>query len=278
MLTPRQKISPVVVFAFATAAIAACSGKTEEQADAGAVAPYTVENVCDRMPALVCEARKSCCTMGHGAFNQAACEATQKGECLKNTAEVTASTMKFDGAKVDTCLAKIKPFMDECRLEFSKLVSYFEVLDECRVFEGTRAVGESCERPTQCAPPAGANAFPSCFGGRCGGGRILSEGDACTLDIREGRICANGLYCRGDGGKYTCAKATSEGGACGSGGNFVELSCGAGYYCARDTNTCTRSKDGASACTSLLECKSAVCNFGTCTTPGPVVPSEMCGI
>jgi hypothetical protein len=269
-----------VVFGWVSVTIAACSGKTDEQADAGAAVTYTVANVCDKMPALVCEARKSCCTTAQGNFNQAACEATQKAECLKNTAEVAAGTMKFDGTTVDSCIAKAKPFLDECRLEFSRLVSYFEILDDCRVFAGTRAPGETCERPMQCAPPAGTNAFPSCFGGRCGGGRVLSEGEACALDIRQGVICANGLYCKGTGdtGSYACAKATPEGGACGGGGSFVELACGAGYYCSRDTSTCTRSRDGGSPCTSLLECKSGLCNFGTCTTPGPVVQGEMCGV
>ena len=259
--------------------IVACSGKTDTDPtkDGGASNTYTVQNVCDKMPTAICEARKNCCTTGRGGFNQASCEATQKGECLKNTAEVTAGTMKFDGTKVDSCIVKLKPFLDECRLEFSRLVSYFEVLDDCRVFEGSRAAGASCERASQCAAPAGTNAFPSCIGGRCLGGRVLSENETCSLDIRSGLICANGLYCKNDNGKATCVKATAEGGAC-NGASFVELSCGAGYYCARDTNKCARSKDGNGQCSGLLDCKSLGCNFGTCTTPEPVVASDACGI
>ncbi len=263
---------------FGVAAIVACSGKTEgDAADAATSYSYTVQNVCDKMPIDICAARKNCCTTGRGGFNQASCEATQKGDCLKNTAEVTAGTMKFDGTKVDSCIAKLKPFMDECRLEFSRLVSYWEVSDDCRIFEGSRAAGTTCERSAQCAPPAGANSFPSCIGGRCAGGRVLAENDTCSLDIRSGLICGNGLYCKNDNGKTTCVKATTEGGTC-NGSSFVELSCGLGYYCPRDTNKCARAKDAGSRCTSLLECKSAICNAGTCTTPEPVVATDACGI
>lgn len=246
--------------------------------DGGTTGPtYTVDNVCAQTLPKVCAARKSCCEKAAFPYDAAGCEANEKTDCDKNVAEVKVGTMTFDGSKVDPCLAKLQPLLDKCYLSFTEISSFIADLKVCQVFVGKVAVGGTCDRDAQCAPPAGANEQVACTSGKCVLTKLLAEGAACKLESGVTEYCASGTFCDADFTKMpyvgTCKKALAVGEAC----DTKPFGCGLGNNCDMATKKCTAGKAEGAACANDIECASLSCGTAkTCTKGDPMVDAKQC--
>lgn len=232
--------------------------------DAAPPEGYTLENVCDRMPAALCAQRKPCCE-SNLAYDQADCEAAERASCEANVVEVKAATMTFAPDKIDACLTAQQPYLDACETSAAELFDIIQKVRACsEIFVGERAEGEACERNAQCAP-AGSSDAAGCFEGVCSVARFLSEGTECTLGA-PATFCEYRLYCDADlQGEPplvgVCKPVSDIGESC----EASSLVCGSQSYCEPATQQCTELKEGGEACALANECHSFDCQAdGTC--------------
>jgi hypothetical protein len=240
--------------------------------------PYTIDDVCDRLPSKICAQRKSCCTKG-GSFNEAGCVAFETSNCQKNVADVKAGKMTFAPDSIGACMAAIEPWASQCFLSSDDLFAYAEASNACRkVFVGQVAKDGACDRSEQCALPTSPKESSFCeFDGKCALVRYIPEGTACDLGAANGELCDQGLYCDVEPQQTlgTCKKVTAVGAACDA-QSVANLECGLDAYCDMASAKCTASKNGGEACASPLECRSFVCEANKCTNAGPIFDSLLC--
>ncbi|UQA56231.1 hypothetical protein [Polyangium aurulentum] len=254
------------------ASLPGCSSDPEPEG------PYTLENVCDRLPAKICAQRSSCCTKG-GSFDESGCVAFEKSNCQKNVADVEAGKMTFDGESIQGCLDAIAPWASQCFLSSDDLFSYGEASNVCRkVFAGEVAKDGACDRSEQCALPTDPKESSFCeFDGKCALVRYVPEGTACDPFAGNGELCDRGLYCDAEPQQMlgACKRVTAVGAACDaqSAGN---LECGLDAYCDTASAKCTASKGAGEACASSLECRSFGCEMDKCTNPGAIFDIRLC--
>jgi hypothetical protein len=266
------------------------SGVMDPASDAGSDAtpgdaPYTLDNVCDRLPPIECDLRKSCC----GAdFDQAGCVAHARATCEKNVAEARAGSETFHPDRIPGCIEQYHAVFASCTLTFDLLQKYARDIGSCEAFTGQGAVGTTCERTAQCQPGSNANELGGCDDDtkKCKITKILAEGATCSLEDGLTGICDDGLYCDVDFKKQpatgVCKKKTSLGVACDKSKKPVPLECGLGNYCPEDAPLCTAGKAGGAACTSDVECATVKCEkpdagaTGTCKTQQPLSKPAEC--
>ncbi len=126
-------------------------------------------------------------------------------------AAVDAKRIKYDGAKVEDCLADLgQRSCDELLLREPDACSH--------VLEGTLAEGEDCSQSEECAGLTYCNFASSCPG-TCTA--LETTGGACKRDSQ----CASGLVCS----EMTerCVTPAGAGDACGG----AEPACAPGYFC-----------------------------------------------
>lgn len=233
---------------------------------------YTLDNVCAKLPVATCEERKECCEKGSG-FDQAGCEARERTECEANVAEVKAGTMTFHPENIAPCFAMLEPYGEQCFLTLSDLYTFLEEFKICHIFTDQRALGETCERRSQCATSEVEDEAIGCNEGTCSVVRFLAEGAACSVTSQDS-FCTGGLYCDADAETMegTCEKAAAVGDDCSSN----PLVCGLDSYCDPTAGLCTAPKAGGDACTSHIECQSFVCDAATSQcNPIRILSSEL---
>lgn len=297
----------VVVLAAATIAAlgvaVACGGSSSSSVlapppDAGAdgvsgeasaaAEPYTLDNVCARIPPIACEIRKPCCTEGPG-FDEAGCLAHAKAECEKDVAEVRAGRETFHPERIEGCIPKFRKIFESCDLTFDLLQVAANDLAACQTFEGQVPTGGACERTAQCAPATGGSEVAGCDDDtkKCKTTKVLAEGAECSFADGFPGICGEGLYCDIDFERETsvltgvCKKKTALGVACDADQKPFNLECGLGNYCEPDAGTCTVGRAGGAACTEGFECNSVVCEkgggkAGTCKAVTPLAKAADC--
>lgn len=253
---------------------------------AGGEAPYTLDDVCERTPPLICETRKSCCESGPG-FDEAACLAHAKAECEKDVAEVRAGRAAFHPERIPECLRKYRAVLQSCTLTFELLQKHARDIASCEAITGQLDEGEACERTSQCKPATGEGEIVGCDDDtkKCKITRIVPEGAPCTIGPGLPNLCDEGLYCDADLSSQpftgVCKKKTSLGVACDKDEPFA-LECGLGNYCDKATGVCTVGKAGGAPCATDLECASVTCEkpdggaSGTCKPLRRIVKDEEC--
>jgi hypothetical protein len=261
----------------------------EAAADTGST-PYTLDDVCDRTAPLVCGIRKDCCA-ATGGFDETGCEAHSKAECQKDVTEARAGRETFHPDRIDACIPKLTSLLSgSCYVTFDLILKFSEEYKDCRIFEGSLAEAASCERDSQCKPPANPNDIVGCDDKTkvCHTTHLAAENDPCTIADGLPTICGRGLYCDANFAlptpSGTCKKATAIGDAC-STSKTPNLECGFGNYCEKATGKCTAGKPANASCTSDLECQTISCRGpdggvvdggGACTAPGALVKPEEC--
>lgn len=252
--------------------------------DGGTGAAYTLDNVCDRTAPLLCNLRKSCCEKSHG-YDEAACLARAKADCLTDVADTRAGRMTFHPELIDGCIAKFERIFDACFETVDLLLQAADIAD-CRIFRGQLDEGARCERDSQCksGPPG---AFVDCNEERqsCTYTRFFQDGEACRYGDGAGGFCAKGLYCDaplgGSTAPGTCKKATPVGSNCDT-IKIISTECGLGAYCDKGSGKCTAAKDEGATCESAFECKSLQCESSSgsgrrCQKADPIVSEIECG-
>jgi hypothetical protein len=249
-------------------------------------APYTLDDVCDRIAPLVCEIRKPCCAGGPG-YDESACQQNARSDCAKDVAAVRAGTETFHPDRIPVCIPILERiYAATCAPTIEELISHLREIRDCQVFTGSGLDGTACARDSQCKPGDDATGFG--FTGcdndthACKTTTILPEGAACQITANLKALCDDGLYCDAsttDAGVLagTCKKKTPLLGHC-----STLLECGLGNYCAKATGLCTAGKSGGASCTDGLECAALTCTAKadagpkTCTAVNSLVKPEQC--
>jgi hypothetical protein len=252
--------------------------------DTGGTTPeakYTLDNVCEKLPAMLCAAHEPCCTQGAG-YDEAACTTFEVGQCEKNVADVAAGVMTFNGDSIDACIAALAPYSQKCFLDLTDYLDVPVDLAPCsKVFAGTLGEGATCDRNAQCGSSIEMKEISTCDEGtlKCSVTRIVGSGAKCDVNTDPKLIkavCDEGLYCDFDilTQSGNCAAASPLGAACNP--SPINLSCGLGAYCDSTTKVCTESKAEGAACGGALECKSIKCEASLCVRSDPLFSGEEC--
>jgi hypothetical protein len=194
----------------------------EAQPDAGAACPvdppgeandgepWSLENVCDRWPALICRTLEACCGRSRTLFEKfrCNCETAHRELCEKNTLGVRQGRLRFHPDRIEACLG----FVDR-RCTTLIVDSVEDRLMACSpIFEGDQPQGAPCERDGDCEQPpedvgtAWCRTAASTSELVCTHLELRREGEPCTswlsTVINLGfppetiGICVRGLYCR----------------------------------------------------------------------------------
>lgn len=258
------------------------SGSSSGEVDAGPT--YTLDNVCDKTAPIICDLRKKCCAAD---YDEAGCISHQKTQCAADVAAVKAGTEDFHPELIDPCIPKFKDILEQCSFSWELLQMAGSTIGECQAFTGKKAVGDACERASECLPSTKKGDLTTCDEKtkKCKNLTFLVEGDACSLKDGTTGLCGTGLYCDVDFGtgaelKGFCKKATSLGVACNKDKTPFNLECGIGNYCDKTTAKCVVGKAAGAACTGPnLECQSLNCSngdAGVCTAVDPLTKPAEC--
>jgi hypothetical protein len=249
----------------------------------GGSSGYTLDDICQKTQPKGCEWSKDCCTKSGFGYDADGCVKRALDGCSKNVEDVKAGKMTFDPSKVDVCLAVYQKLLGQCTLGVNEFLLALDELKACGLaFQGKVPTGASCDRDEECAPSADPNVFVGCDEdtGKCTASKRLSLNATCAVGDNVPDFCAPGLYCDATWSPLPpypgiCKQATAVGQKCNAFKPY-NLECGAGFYCNKDTNLCTKAKVGGAACAETLECQSFACDFGKCAPLEPLVDQQAC--
>lgn len=234
---------------------------------------YTLENVCEKLPAKTCALRQSCCGQSGIGFDQAQCEAKESEICVELVKQVNAGQRSFDPSLIDPCFDALTPLMAACKFTGDQYVSFLKATNTCNaVFASKNGPGTPCGQASDCAPSTNPNGYSGCSdNGQCYQATFAQQGDACNQSI-----CDDGLGCVYPplGPTPQCEPKTPLNGPCTS-----SAQCGYGFYCPFQVggSVCKAAQPGGSGCASALHCLSLECNIGQCAEQPLYVSADNCG-
>ncbi|WP_437961307.1 hypothetical protein WME76_17830 [Sorangium sp. So ce119] len=194
-----------------------------------------------------CGGLGSCCTGLSRTFDRASCEANARDLIARRVP--VSDDVRFDPAAAEQCLTSIRTALPTC--------SGIESEPCDRIYVGTLAAGEACDRSDECAPIAGSRTY--CLD-VCKAVRRAAEGESCVRTCKSETECGHlpeeppydvmslatwgdcfmedGLACVGG----VCVRAPGQGAACLQG-----VVCDRGLDC--DSDTCVPIPTLGEACT-----------------------------
>ena len=163
------------------------------------------------------------------------------------------SDASYQPAAADDCLSKVSSAYSDDQVTPEELHDMAEACEH--LFSGSRAVGQTCQAPYQCAPDGGATCvIPNGkTDGTCQVPVPKEAGDACGP---ADSVCAEGLFCTSSE-PHVCAKRYDVGQACSR-----SLLCKETLSCALasdDSGTCQEKAGIGSACHGDADCASDLC-------------------
>ena len=253
----------IFALASAPAALAACGSATldpDESRPAGA--PDSPRPVSDevsfrgvpldafasRLADSFCQALRGCCQANGFGAGPAACEEQVLADYQAQISNKLALDLRYQPLAAARCVAAFTRYVQGCSYH-GRPASDAACAE---VFQGTRALGENCERGAQCAKVSGSGVY-------CAGAlglhphtcqRALAETEECLL---EG--CDDGLFC--DFSRLTCVPQQTDG-AC-----LQFEACAPGTACSPN-GTCDPTLPDGAACILDLQCQSNQCGDNGC--------------
>jgi hypothetical protein len=227
----------------------------------------------------VCASAGPCCS-SHGEFSEADCvQSFVEITCSPAASVVAEGLATYDASREEACFAALEASFAVCEADWEEVVAQREAIwSACKVVQGTREPGETCDTSALCAPPPGA-ATVACVRGQCEVREFLGEGAECPYPNGDVSLCATGFYCTAmaQGEIGTCVPATPEGGACLP--EKLNPECGLGYFCDLEAAVCRKATNfGGPTCDQGTECVSFVCDreARSCLEPPPLA-ARFCG-
>jgi hypothetical protein len=176
----------------------------------------------------------------------------------------------FDSAAAAACLAALEKA--PCHLQKE---AYAPVSSCQQVYAGTRALGDACFTPWDCAANETQGGYTSCalalgqVEGVCVRRQRRAEGESCARE-KERVECNWPLLC--DEETEVCVKRPKLGEPCMTGASWGDT-CAQGSVCDRmGTKRCVKPKPVGKPCETLEECEDLACVDGLCREPLDVVP------
>ena len=229
---------------------------------------WTLANVCEKLPPLICADREQCCVQAFG-FDKANCQANEKNDCEAQVKLVQANQATFHPENIDACLQAVKPLLGACFFQGDLYASLLKTSNLCRsIFDGMKTPGTQCSEDTECQTAPGPNGYSGCGSQsqQCYQGSVKQQGEGCDNNT----ICEQGLSCKFSGGSNNCQPAAQPGAGC-----FQSSDCALGYYCAG--GKCTTAKPAGESCFNFQHCQSLSCSGGKCGEQRPYVNQAGCG-
>ncbi len=138
------------------------TGGAAGTAGAGGEPGWTLDNVCNKLPTLICADREQCCSKAFG-FDKAACEAKEKADCDADVQRVTSNQATFHPDRIDPCLKAVQPLLGACFFQGDLYTSLLKTANLCRgIFEGNKAPGTSCSNDNECQTAPLPNGYSGC--------------------------------------------------------------------------------------------------------------------
>lgn len=274
--------------------LGACSGKTT-------AVPVARADFPSEYAKALCESIQTCCDSGKRAYDQIACEASEKKSIEQAMPDASIS---YDANAAGQCLATLRSVVSSCADAPAALK------EPCQhIFSGTKKPGESCANQFDCAAPSDGTSI--CNGDGAPGSQCIvvrsspQKGDACLGGGIP--VSANATFsdCSADDGAFYCDLKTStcqprpaigdacdvdsvcgKGNAC-TGGKCAAAPavnetctyvCAAGLYCDAKSKKCVAQLKGGDTCPAFAvnPCASdGYCDHGTCTA-GPIATTNTC--
>ncbi|AUX27662.1 uncharacterized protein SOCEGT47_082600 [Sorangium cellulosum] len=251
------------------------------------------EAFADEVVEAFCDGLGSCCTALSRTFDRASCEANARTLIAKRAP--VSDDVRFDPAAAEQCLANIRAALPTC--------SGIEDEPCGRIYVGTLAPGEACDRYDECAPIPGGRTY--CLD-VCKAARRAAEGESCVRTCRSENECGvltgepipdimslttrgecfaeDGLACVGG----VCVRAPGQGAACLDGwlcdrgldcdndtcvplpavGEPCTSRCASGAYCGSDSalnSVCVPYLALGEPCSHDQVCSSRSCGTHACT-------------
>lgn len=221
-----------------------------------------------------CHGFGACCASHGYSFDAAACQSLLSASITADA--ICPAPSLYDAVAADQCYSELTAALSSCNAGVSSADSACR-----RMCKGTKAVGSSCSRGTECAAPGNGTASCAIIGnattGICTTQTLVKLGETCnetctnpgingaTCDFRstadagsteplEARVCSRnaGLYCSPD---LTCKNVVPLGKAC------PNAECELGSHCSLSTLVCVTDLDVGGSCAVGNECASgAYCN------------------
>lgn len=164
------------VVGFGLIVVAASCGPDEPDGEGPSGPSNEAEAFAGSVTAAFCDGLDACCAARSNAFDRSACESGVSGLLAQLAPDPEA--LRFDAAAAEQCLASVRAALPSCAgID----------LEPCnRVYVGTVATGEPCDRDAQCAPVEGSRVYCQQV---CKAARRAAEGEACARTCRSETDC-----------------------------------------------------------------------------------------
>jgi hypothetical protein len=266
----------------------ACGPAEKDDEEPGPGSSSAEQTFADTLVSAFCDGLASCCSSRTRVLDEAGCET--KVRAIVAGRESPSDDVRFDADAAAQCLENMRATLATCAgIE----------LEPCnRIYVGTLAAGQACDRNDECAPVQGSRTYCT---GTCKAARRAAAGESCVRTCHDETDCVvlpgeppsdlmnksawgecfaeDGLACVGG----TCVRSPAEGAACLAGafcdrgldcesGTCVRLptigetcagSCAPGAYCSA-ADVCAQELAAGAPCDDEEACSSSSCGRNAC--------------